>query len=295
MAPKWLMKASTIAFTVLLPVTSVTVLPQDTYAQHHQHADVEYEYSDHVMHALFVTFKRETCGPISRGEILEKVEDLTMVQAMDRYLDFVGKTITADEVEEAVEGVFDVSLQIASDAGAGTQVGTYSDDILSGIQSVLKKDVGDVESYIQDLSKLEVFELYLESLGKHPEGPEIRQAINQIFGINLDGVSKLEGIGIAIYSKEQWIIQSDQDYFIIDTGLTDVDVSIRVTDYYTELTGETELPDELARQLEALGYYYNEEVGTLYYANPTGESVPDEFKGKTIGTLIQYIMQNLAH
>ena len=43
-----------------------------------------------------------------------------------------------------------------------------------------------------------------------------------------------------------------------------------------------ELPIELINTLISLGYYFEENDGSYYYSNPTGEPVPDAFKGQTM-------------
>jgi hypothetical protein len=189
--------------------------------------------------------------------------------------------------------VYDIDLERVSELGAGKQVSTYPTEITDGVKQVLAHEsIEDLDGYIQSLSKVEVMDLYLEYYGKKIEGPEIRRVINQIFGVNLDGISSLEGSGVSIFSKNQWISQYDNDLFVVHTGLTDVDVWVYPTEYFTEQTGLTELPTGLQNGLMALGFEYSEEKGTLYYANPTGESVPDQFKGHTLGTIIGFINGN---
>ena len=68
-------------------------------------------------------------------------------------------------------------------------------------------------------------------------GVDIRGMINQIFGINLNGVSSLEGAGISLYSKGQWVLQSDKDLFVVYTGSGDLDVKVFPTEYFTKQTG----------------------------------------------------------
>ncbi|WP_431802750.1 hypothetical protein [Halobacillus andaensis] len=140
-----------------------------------------------------------------------------------------------------------------------------------------------------NLSKIEVLDLYMKAAGKKINGPSIRTAINGIFGINLDGISGLEDSGVSLFSKDQWISKNERDLFVVETGLTDVDVWVYPTEYFTEHTGLTGLPKELQEALSAIGFAYNKDVEAFYYSNPTGESVTDAFKKQTLGTIIKMI------
>ncbi|MGP4077474.1 hypothetical protein [Halobacillus sp. K22] len=227
-------------------------------------------------------------SPLRYDEAISIIEKMSKVEVMDRYLDSNGKKVKSTDIPRIVNQIYSIELERISALGAGKQ--GYPKEIINGVKKSLPQ-CADGED-IQAFSKLKVLDLYLKSYGKKIDGPEIRRVINQIFGINLDGISSLEGSGVSLYSKDQWISQYDQDLFVVHTGLTDVDVWIYPTEYFTEQTGLKQLPKGLQNQLKNLGYRYHEEVGALYYADPKGESVPDEFKGQTLGTLIQYIQAN---
>ncbi|MFG6147116.1 hypothetical protein [Halobacillus sp. B23F22_1] len=145
------------------------------------------------------------------------------------------------------------------------------------------------EEYLMNLSKIEVMDLYMQSFGQKISGPDIRSLINGIFGINLDGIAGLESSGVSLFSKEQWISQYERDLFVVHTGVTDVDVWVYPTAYFTEQTSLTELPGELQEKLKILGFTYNEGVKAFYYSHPNGESVSDDFKGQTLGTIIAFV------
>lgn len=81
-------------------------------------------------------------------------------------------------------------------------------------------------------------------------------------------------------------MKSDTDLLVLESSLDDVDVSIYTTPYFKEVTGSDQLPESLKTKLMSLGFTYNEEANLLYYRNPTGESVPDAFKGQVMGILL---------
>jgi hypothetical protein len=74
----------------------------------------------------------------------------------------------------------------------------------------------------------------------------------------------------------------------------DTDYEVSVTSYFMNKTGERELPPPLKNLLSDLGFTYNAEEGSYYYSNPSGDSVPDEFKAKTMGAIIKVIQQSYS-
>lgn len=77
--------------------------------------------------------------------------------------------------------------------------------------------------------------------------------------------------------------------FVILTGKGDVDVSVGVTSYFVQKTGSDQLPVEIQNFLMNLGFAYKIETKSYTYTNPSGQSVPDSFKGQLIGKLVSYI------
>ncbi|MGP4069147.1 hypothetical protein [Halobacillus sp. B29] len=271
-----------------LSLPSTTVQAKSLKHELYQTENDELKYSKEIVREVFKTLRREMKGPLRYDEAISLIEKMSKVEVMDRYLASYGKKVDAKEIPRIVNQIYSIDLERISELGAGNQ--TYPDEIIQGVKESLPKWLDEED--IPSLSKLEVLDLYLASYGKKIDGPEIRRVLNQIFGINLDGISSLEGSGVSLFSKDQWISQYDQDLFVVQTGLTDVDVWIYPTDYFTAQTDLEQLPEELQNQLKKLGYRYNEEVGALYYADPDGNSVPDQFKGQTLGTLIQFIQTN---
>lgn len=297
-----LRKLIIVAATVLLAGASVSFSPQVSHAEshkedlyHHLKEPLNFEYPLNIMFGVIVTLKKEHNGYLHLSEAIDILHSMKKVEVMDSYLDFRGNKVNSKEIRHIVKQVYDINLDRVSELGAGKQVSTYPKEITDGVkQELADESIEDLDRYIQSLTKVEVMDLYLDHYGKRINGPEIRRVVNQIFGVNLDGISSLEGSGVSLFSKDQWISQYDKDLFVVHTGLTDVDVWVYPTEYFTEQTGLTKLPAGLQNGLKALGFEYSEEKDALYYANPTGESVPDQFKGHTLGTIIGFIKSNHA-
>ncbi|NBD25197.1 hypothetical protein [Paenibacillus glycinis] len=140
---------------------------------------------------------------------------------------------------------------------------------------------------------LAAIDAFLGERGGRAAGSELRGMINAAFGINLDALSALEGKRISLFSKGQWMLQADDDLFVVYTGDGDVDVKIYPTGYLADLTGSRALPPELAEALTRLGYADEGPAGCTY-ADPAGQAVPDAFKGQTIMTLMNAIRASYA-
>ena len=67
------------------------------------------------------------------------------------------------------------------------------------------------------------------------------------------------------------------------------------TNYFTEQTGLVEVPIDLQHSLTSLGYYFDENINSYYFLNPTGEAVPDEFKVKTMGAILGVIKNSFSN
>lgn len=188
---------------------------------------------------------------------------------MDHYLN--GKRITASGIGEIVKSLFGFDLE-------HTPV----------LPNVAKSLPNAAET------SLKAFDFCLEQCSEELTGANIRKMINRLFGINLDAISALEGAGISLFSKECWVLQQENDLFVIQTGTGDLDVKVSATAYFTEQTGIEGLPEELQQSLTGIGYACDEQAGTLYFSNPAGEAVPDAFKGQTIKTIIETIQKSYA-
>lgn len=202
--------------------------------------------------------------------MLEKGADrVNKVELMDKHLDSHQGKITSTEICNIVMSIFKFDLTT---------------------KPVLSKEwiMAGAGSSTEDIAKMAI-DSTLTHYGKKGTGIEIRQLINQIFGINLDAISSLEGARISLFSKEQWVVRDEQDLFVVHTGLGDVDVKVFPTDYFTEKTGLEELPKDLKQSLTNFGFSCDERAGCYYYSNPSGKAIPDAFKGQIIGTILKEI------
>lgn len=290
---KWMQKSAVIltAFTLFTAGVSAAV-PQEVEAKSwKQNLDVEeWKYSDPIMSTVYKDRRKESKGTDSFHEAESSIETMTKADIMDHYLDRNNRRVTPYTLIRVVDAVFSIDLQAISDLGAGKQAGTYSDHVLERVREASPKPLSDEE--IGQFSKVRVMELYWSSFKKRLTAEERYTMINEIFGVNLVGIAGLEGSGVALFSKNQWISQYDTDLFIVETGSDDVDVWIYPTDYFKQQTGLEENPEELNNRLTKLGFSYSEEKDAFYYADPNGESVPDAFKGQTLGTIIGFIQEN---
>lgn len=132
-----------------------------------------------------------------------------------------------------------------------------------------------------------------EQGGAPGEGQAIRGLINEWFGVNLDAISALDGKGISLFSKGQWIIRSHNDWIELRTGEGDRDVSITATPRWRELHGDDGLPPALAEALIQLGYRPGLDVNHYSYAQTDGTAVPDAFKGATIAAIMKHLILQL--
>ncbi|TWT04731.1 hypothetical protein [Planomicrobium sp. CPCC 101079] len=242
------------------------------------------KYSKKVMEAIRVELGVDAKSVQADGVI----EQMPKVQVMDLYLSSFGKKVKGNEVRLAVEEVFTIDLAYISKKNYGSQLAIYPANVMESLRSSfnVQPDSTEQDGRVMDLAKNEVMDRYIKVHNYRLTGAEIRILINQIFGVNLDGISTLEHAQLAISSKGQWIVKSDTDLFVLESSLDDVDVSVYATDYFKEATGSKQLPESLKTKLMDLGFTYSEEANLLYYKNPTNESVPDAFKGQVLGIIV---------
>ncbi|WP_241536066.1 hypothetical protein [Indiicoccus explosivorum] len=247
------------------------------------------KYDKHVMRSL-----RESFGISKHATHLDgQIEAMPQVDVMDAYLGSFGKKVKGKEVREAVQDVFDIDLDLISEQNYGSKLSAYAPDVMEALRVSLRLEPDDAsrDDFIMDLPKSEVMDRYIGVHGYDLTGAESRILINQIFGVNLDGISKLEHAQLGISSKGQWIVRSETDLFLITSTLDDVGVYVETTDYYEQVTGTDEMPESLKDSLLSSGFVYDAATDRYFYSNPTGESVPDAFKGRTIGMLLGAIQQ----
>lgn len=246
------------------------------------------KYSKEVMRAVRVSLGIDA----KSTEADSVIEKMPKTEVMDNYLTSFGKKVKGNEVRQAVEEIFDIDLNYVSEMGYGSKLAIYPAAVMESLRVSLNEEPNSTlqDGRIMDMAKNEVMDRYMKEHDYSLTGAENRILINQIFGVNLAGISTLEHMQLAVSSKGQWIVRSDRDLFVLESSLDDVDVSIYTTPYFNEVTGSDQLPESLKNKLMNLGFTYNEEANLLYYKNPTGESVPDVFKGQVMGILIGTIM-----
>ncbi len=135
---------------------------------------------------------------------------------------------------------------------------------------------------------------------------ELREKINQLYGVNLQALSQLEDARISLFSKERWMLRHEQDLFELYTGEGDSDVKIITTAYYKKITGSNNMPPALIDNLLELGYSLHEPSkdcssftnsgssntqSYCYYINPEQKPVADSFKGRTMRLIADAIRQ----
>ncbi|MFC0188724.1 hypothetical protein ACFFJY_10530 [Fictibacillus aquaticus] len=214
----------------------------------------------------------------------KKENGLTKVQAIDAYLDSLNH-VTSVHIAKILYNILKIDINRISSAGEGRKASLYPPAVMERVRSSLERSGKPVhDAFIMNLEKAEVLDHYLGQ--HHNSGSGIRAAINMIFGMNIEGIATLAAARIALYSKGQWISKTNKDLVAVYTGKGDIDVEIRPTPYFTEKTGLTNLPENLQELLQNLGFSFHEEKGAYYYCNPEGESVPDDFKTKTMNTIM---------
>lgn len=221
------------------------------------------------------------------------INNMTKLQVMDIYLDSFGKKIKGPEVRKAVYGVFNIDLDMISKMNYGSKLDSYSKPVMEKLRLSLNisSNSNKLDNKIMDMKKSEVMDRYIKESGYNLTYNELRTLINDVFGVNLTGISGLENGQLSIYSKGVWVIQNDNDLFKISSSLDDVSIYVEGTDYFEKLTGSRKLPDSLIDKLLSFGFTYDEVAGNYFYTNSSGESVPDADKTKTIGAIMQTIQE----
>ncbi|EAZ85327.1 hypothetical protein CNQ87_19895 [Lysinibacillus fusiformis] len=207
-----------------------------------------------------------------RGDKIALWEGRKMKKAemMDQHLETYEEKISSTEIWHTVDLIYKINLDEAP---------------------IVNKEMEGMSS----LSGREAIDSFLQQYEGTITGARARSILNEMFGVNLDAISSLEGARLSLYSKGQWIVQHEKDLFVVHTGAGDIDVKVYPTNYFLEQTGLKQLPTNLQQELASIGYYFDDTKDSYYYSNPTGEAVSDAFKGKTIGAILGVIQQSFAH
>lgn len=261
----------------------VQVQSQEAYAQQ------DAKYSKKTVKAISGVLGMDA----NSQETIAVINQLPKIKAWEYYLASSGEKLKGNEIREAVEEVFDIDLNYVSKNDYGSKLSVYPTPVMESLRISLKEQASSTakDGRIMNMTKNEVMDRYIKQQAYGLSGAEASLLINQVFGVNLVGISGLEGKQLAISSKGQWIVKSERDLFILESSLDDVDVSIYAGPHLQKVAGSSELPVSLITRLAELGFVYQEKEQLLYYKNPTGESVPDAFKGQLIGILLGTIAQ----
>ena len=226
--------------------------------------------------------RQDKLESFAASKLNQHVEAISKTELMDKYLKSLEEKITSSEICKAVDQVFGIDLD---------QVVVLDKGIKELVQVSMLTSFG-----IPVTSKSRAaIDLHLKQHGSDLTGEEVRTMLNQIFGINLNGISALESQRISLFSKGQWVVHHEKDLFIVHTGTDDIDVRVMPTDYFTEHTGLDRLPDSLQQALLDIGFHYNEKIGTYYFCEVNGHAVPDKFKGQTLGAISEIIDKNYSY
>ncbi|TMW73077.1 hypothetical protein [Alteribacter natronophilus] len=175
---------------------------------------------------------------------------------------------------------------------------TYPEPVMEQVRKSLggSKHNRAYDEEIMNLPKAEVMDYYFDAHGRTKGfGPEMREVVLAIYGINLDAISAMENSGVTIFSKGTYITKQPHDLFELRSNHDDSDVTISITDYYKEVTGSAVFPKELGVKLEELAgsEFRLLDSGEAYYFD-NKVPIPDEDKHPIMGTLLRYIETNYS-
>ncbi|WP_342527249.1 hypothetical protein MKY84_01315 [Chryseomicrobium sp. FSL W7-1435] len=131
----------------------------------------------------------------------------------------------------------------------------------------------------------EVIQAKLASQETPVTGAEIRKFINELFGVNLEALSALEGAGLSLYAKERWVIEQATDYFVIYSENSDRVARVFTTSHYAQNMGTSSAPPALTQALHVMGYTSDTTDSSFYFQSEG--PLPDAFKGQTISAVLQ--------
>ncbi|KXH80662.1 hypothetical protein [Sporosarcina sp. HYO08] len=199
---------------------------------------------------------------------MEENKPLMQIEKMDRAIDRLPKRPTALEIFHILQEVFNIDIT--------------------------REEVRPVERTMSGRKPLDILETHVQQFDHKITGQDVRQLINELFGINLEGIAGLRQLQISLYSKGQWIVQQEDDLIVVYTSPGDHNVKIYPTPYYEKLTGSTALPLELQEELVSLGFTCDKEKGKCYFEMKSEQAVPDDFKHRIIGAVVYTVQTQFA-
>lgn len=262
-------------------------LQSHTEVSEKHYAEVTTKYPQKVMEDV-----RKSLGVNKHSTIMDaKINAMPKVEVMNRYLPSFGEKVKGKEARKAVLGVFNIDLNSISEHNYGSKLSVYDETVMKNLRESLKLSSTDSkrDKEIMAMSKNEVMDRYMKNMKNSLTSQETRTLINNIYGVNLDGISSIEHSRLGLFSKGVWVIQSDRDVFTVSSTNDDVTIYVAVTDYFKSKTGSTQVPTSLANKLKALGFSVDSS-DRYFYTNPTGESLPESFKGSVMQAVVGAIM-----
>ncbi|PIC76729.1 hypothetical protein CSV74_09105 [Sporosarcina sp. P19] len=229
-------------------------------------------YSYEIQDMIKRSHQLDTC--FSEAEVIHYISKLAKIDIMDMYIDQYKNKVTSPVIYEAIAQAFKFHLE---------QVPVLTKEKIGTFEIPPSTNLENHDSFPSQI----ILDLYLVHHHYHVTGDNVRTMINHYFGMNLAGIDGLGKTKISLYSKGQWLVKDEKDLFVIHTGTKDVDVKIYGTNYFMKRTGSKNLPTELQRSLTDMGYSYNPQLDAYYFSNPSGLSVSNAFKGKTIDAIIE--------
>jgi hypothetical protein len=204
----------------------------------------------------------------------------TKIKVMDEHIHSLSK-VGVDDLFQIVQTIFGFNLD--------------NIPILPTVSGSASKTLSTTALTSKITNSRAIISSHLNQNNEGVTGEDIRRIINQVFGINLDAISSLAGARISLFSKGHWVLQHEKDLFVVHTLPLDIEVIIYPTPYFSQVTGINELPNQLIHSLVRLGFSFNESIGSYHYKNPSGDPVPDSFKGQTIRSILHVIQTKYTH
>ncbi|MDQ0232526.1 hypothetical protein [Metabacillus malikii] len=253
-------------------------------------ANIESKIHNHYdKYPTSITEILKTCITSSNSSqnVDELIESLPKMEVLNLYFQHTNQPLTGQHFRKIVYYVFGMDLDYISNEGEGAKLSVYPDEVMDGMRKALNHKqlpTAELDKEIMSLTKAEVMDIYIDYF-RVQSHEEVIRILNLIYGVNLRGLSTLENSRITLYTKKQWLFRKTTNLFEIHTGKGDIDVTILPTAYFIENTGINDIPNFLKTQLSDLGFIQLEGKLGLYYSNPNGETVSDQFKLLTINTI----------
>ncbi|XQY93651.1 hypothetical protein ACNRWW_09725 [Metabacillus sp. HB246100] len=255
------------------------------------HISRETKYPPHIMHVLRKSMGHSPFSPKKDRMIYS----MPKIDVFHSFFQTTSLQITGSLFRKVVLSIFGLDLLAISNDGEGAKLTTYPNEIMELVSEALNlpNHSSETISKIMSIRKAKIMDLCIKQ-GNFHTYTDMNDLLKSIYGINLQGISSLEHAKISLFTKNQWLVKSDTDLFVVYTGKGDVDVKVYPTPYFREKFNTEEILFNLKEELTTLGYSYDNLKIEFYYKNQTGESVSNLFKEETIGCLRKSIIYFLS-